>query len=1449
MSETIIPKGYLINQYQYARRYRYNSSGCILYFNQMLKEHEKTQRDYLAFGDFDLLEFVKVNTFRKYYDVSAKAKHWLGKRQSVLLYDISQPIGKENGANIPAELLEKEIKTRIVYDESAEAWVAADNGATVVEGRFFCLSMLSVTNEIIRQYTGLLPLLKLVRFKIHEITDKLNESLENKIHCEVFGSLNATELGIVFICNEFVDVLRLLDSIKHIRVKDEKGEKYSVFLNCYSTIGIRDDLASGILDSKTEIRGKALVQIAIQDITDSRAKLKALAHRIAGDEKASKISFSVGEYDLVVEVSAKRAIHLISPEGEMAVAKKEDGKFFADKEREVLRSNIRLLYTREDAAELDEKLREMGEDEGFFISFTSSFDKSKAPVFEAFELIDDPDYRDDSESGYKRNESYYKSIRRELKNRICFSAGAVDTLDILYTDYKSVLTGAYNAIWVSDLHRQFKSILHAIELMLQNQNMPWSWEDFNNVTNAFKQQIYHLSQSSKLFFEIPSCHLRSTGQYDFLMHAYYGITKKIIEIIYRLQQTDNQSELVPFITVNMVPQVITELFFEIGSNSGMRTVNLNIPNSIIFHPHRGIGYLTHELFHYAVPCERRERNYHLALLYLTLIFKLQVLQELKYLVISGMDLTADNSFEQFFAEPADEYNGMSKFVYYLFNSAQSMEDFILKAVADNYKSRVYTYLEPYQNSIRTKFESVVLDFAYSEESNDLFNLIFRDYFQLLYVQAQKMLTDPGYSNDSLERRFLQRLEYCRKNTDKFDSYIRELPRRRLLIKRNKLHFDRGNDIYSVLYPCRASLNEACADISMVSLNGMTAEEYLFFCVQNWKDNFEATDNDMLLEIMSEEHEQRLRIAFVAEYFYQENAGGWDIGRDERHTPYLSSQTKADFRRAYSWFYARKKRYITPGKDYIEELSKQNRSVRKEGMNEARRLEYEADKWLEFFLDCYCSFRRDYAVFWDSCIKPVLDNYDVNLRLEKLRASDTISKESKEIAEADIDIFQRIQEEYRHILGEMPELSDYIARPDSDSGNGEISAQPQGRYKAFLDALFAQNISVADRFQRQYRLSELGNINKAICAAKQAPAFWSPTVPVSLRDLAVPKNGKEKFSTVFTIHSLNELMFYVRHCSKMLKEAAQYEKVKSKDFLWFRGHVDAEFTLLPSIIRKYDAKKQERYPTLRKYQLSEFEEFKFRADGAAEMPTGVRFTQSDYIALMQHYAVPTNFLDWTENVSTSLYFALEYFFDYKNQKERIKKGYHRDAALYIFSPGLYNHVRNKAMGEALKESGVFAPYFSEMLTHANTIPNLSTKHNEWLYHMYILGKERFDEYLRTQNLNIAAEFKKNINLQKLFLPIAVWTSRLNSRIRTQSGCFVAFNLYSPPFDAEGKNTPFRYCELEQIQNLLLPESHNKYLYKLVIDKSCCEEIVEWLKAMGISRENIYPELERLKDRFD
>ena len=87
-------------------------------------------------------------------------------------------------------------------------------------------------------------------------------------------------------------------------------------------------------------------------------------------------------------------------------------------------------------------------------------------------------------------------------------------------------------MWVSDLHRQFKAVLHEINLLISSEELEWSWDRYRDLTNAFKQQIYHLTQSNRMFFETPSCHLRATGQYDFLMHAYYGITKRILEAIY-----------------------------------------------------------------------------------------------------------------------------------------------------------------------------------------------------------------------------------------------------------------------------------------------------------------------------------------------------------------------------------------------------------------------------------------------------------------------------------------------------------------------------------------------------------------------------------------------------------------------------------------------------------------------------------------------------------------------------------------------------------------------------------------------------------------------------------------------------------------------------------------------------------------------------------------------------
>ena len=91
-------------------------------------------------------------------------------------------------------------------------------------------------------------------------------------------------------------------------------------------------------------------------------------------------------------------------------------------------------------------------------------------------------------------------------------------------------------------------------------------------------------------------------------------------MIYLLQRDGKQSELVPFITVNIVPQVKTELFFESVVDK-MRVWNVDIPQAIIFNPYRGVNYLCHELFHHAAPVDRAKRNRDMGKLFLSVIMR------------------------------------------------------------------------------------------------------------------------------------------------------------------------------------------------------------------------------------------------------------------------------------------------------------------------------------------------------------------------------------------------------------------------------------------------------------------------------------------------------------------------------------------------------------------------------------------------------------------------------------------------------------------------------------------------------------------------------------------------------------------------------------------------------------------------------------------------------------
>jgi len=98
---------------------------------------------------------------------------------------------------------------------------------------------------------------------------------------------------------------------------------------------------------------------------------------------------------------------------------------------------------------------------------------------------------------------------------------------------------------------------------------------------------------------------------------------------------------------------------------------------------------------------------------------------------------------------------------------------------------------------------------------------------------------------------------------------------------------------------------------------------------------------------------------------------------------------------------------------------------------------------------------------------------------------------------------------------------------------------------------------------------------------------------------------------------------------------------SKSNAWFRGHANSrEYRLLLHLLRRPDRPdsdlKDKNARHLLRYtgEREAFIEYGFRRGG--------RISSWEQLAEMQHHGIPTRMLDWTENLSIALYFAVEHF---------------------------------------------------------------------------------------------------------------------------------------------------------------------------------------------------------------
>lgn len=261
-------------------------------------------------------------------------------------------------------------------------------------------------------------------------------------------------------------------------------------------------------------------------------------------------------------------------------------------------------------------------------------------------------------------------------------------------------------------------------------------------------------------------------------------------------------------------------------------------------------------------------------------------------------------------------------------------------------------------------------------------------------------------------------------------------------------------------------------------------------------------------------------------------------------------------------------------------------------------------------------------------------------------------------------------------------------------------------------------------------------------------------------------------------------------------------VNEVDDIWFRGHSNASFRLVPSALRETRPLNDGRGNKVHDGQIviseggsvggvspeAMFYEFKSRAVPFLDREPRNNF---EWMFLMQHYGVPTRLLDWTTNALVALFFAIEsnphsdnelrrYDCSSSEQFMEIDEFCTDGAAVFAFSP---SELNNKTV---LNPSKI---YICEDV-------------------------DKWDHYFNPMHKNGSDNF----------LPIAVQSNHIDTRIKSQSGHFTLHGKNIWPLDY--------YEDLRAI------------LSKIFIPFESIPQILKDLRGIGITESFIYPGLDSL-----
>ncbi len=1338
--------GYCISLFKYMRiDENYDKKKILMEKRKDIIDDEKTEREhekFLAYGEFDRIGFEKVVKFSRFRDVSEKSKIWIGDRQTLLVYDIPDNLYSDT-----------------VFYEEGSFFVREGNNSICSEHLFVGITILQFKDSQKKNQTNMNEYLRKCKKGIIELVKQEMPDIK----CSVLGTLSSFGLTIIWLADQYSDVLYMVTKIRNTDITngDYQSNK-SVFLSAY-TIFAQNHRYGVEWDKKVDsIKGEAVLRITLKKGVSEEILNNLKKWRIQDKE----IYHSAGEHDVIIRMKSANAFSIFSDTGDLYIG----GEFV---KRNVLQTNLQLC---EDISEAG------GQD---FLPYIEQ------------EVKAEKDYIEDENTQGKLSlpeleniQDNYKELRGQFK-KFPSTAGMIDTLDWLYSDYIAKISTASNEMWAHNYSYQFWKILECLNKFVKkfsevNMLKKEALQIINDLLSDFERQISHIAESNNLILGTPSCQFRYSGQNNLTLYSYFGIIKSILESIYNNQEVTAQAEIVPLIVADIVPIIKSSLFIAYANNRNeTRIITINLPMMSLYDPVCYYPYFLHEISHYVVPRDRNVRNEILGCLISTEILNSICIETM----MRKAHLDTQQEKEQLSVLMKDcffSYSYSFVIVHY--------EDYIVEKKGD-YGTNLGAdegalTAEEYEKNIYMKWYAWIN----AEDRVNLCNNPILLFFSYLYNDRDKLLVQ--LNSWKRKKSMLEEApdKFVRKITD-FINNLDALVNNPLSDAQDETFKEYMNDIGEVI--CEDAMflvdavKEALADIAMVTTGEMELSEYLLLFTKTKRELLIVPEYDGIdtLDV--------IRIGMVTDFLCMTKDDDIYIG--------ILDNSKKDFIDMYCGLYC---------------------TANKSGEEQKRHYQ-QAEEWFGYWRWCFQQYELRYSMY----VKLFRKLYEQLLQVPNTNSVNNGREES---------IY------WKQYTETLKEYGNYIRSSDSEKGE----MQWKEKRKAVDERIFGLNIELIHKFQAQHDFKKLNEIREEKIKeigqrSYETPVFLHNMLRADGKIVLSEKMSRKNKLWEYEISTIGQLGEVTADIAKELKKSNNRVLGKNEYPIWYRGQQSTDYKLVPSIMRKYKQQKtkqrDEKEFHLVDFIRREFEEFRFRSDGSQESIERIGYTVGDYIALMQHYSSASNFLDWTEDALSALYFALEGFLDEKAEKTD------GDAVLYILSPALYNHARKRMVMKAGEDKRQLKMEKEVLRNIQEGIPNLTVPFNEGKYEMYLLGKE---EYADDNSTPYPSLEERNRKLP-FYLPLAIYIPRLNRRIQAQSGIFMAYNIYTSP-DEDDK---FDYISLEEIQkyyfSLYEKDSYEEicpFLYKVIIKKEEREKVASWVGAFGMSKEKCYPELSNIGERI-